>query len=115
MPIRILFKTPLARPSFIGHEIEDRTVISFEEKTARGFYGKFTEIPVVDEKAASLGPGLSPVLGLKAKPTVVRHTSEPFTVKLTEADLQAIASIVLTRAAEQGVGGMDATSTVSFS
>lgn len=94
MPIRIMFAQPLARPNFVGHEIEDRTIISFAEKRASGFYGKFTELPADPTQPAE------------------RFSSEPFEVALTDADLQAIAAIVLTRAAEQGVGGMAPTSTV---
>jgi len=89
-----MFAQPLVRPNFIGHEVEDRTVISFATKTATGFYGKFEELPADPTQPATC------------------FSSEPFTVNLTDADLQAIASIVLTRAAEQGLAGMDANSAV---
>lgn len=94
MPIRIMFAAPQSRPPFIGHEIEDRTVISFAEKKAHGYFGK--------------------IVGLPADPKLPgeRFSSEPFEVSLTDADLLAISQIVLTRAGEQGVGGMAPTSIV---
>ena len=94
MRIRLIFQTPRERASFIGNELEGTVTFDVVSGVASGFVGAFTALPDDPTQEA------------------VRHTSEPFSVQLNAQDMQQIASIVLTRAAEQGVGGMDANTTV---
>jgi hypothetical protein len=94
MRIRIMFEAPQAQPAFIGNEIEGTVTFDVATATATGFFGSFTELPADLTQEAT------------------RSTSTPFSIQLTPADMGQIASIVLTRAAEQGVGGMAPTSIV---